>query len=114
MRPEDSRGDSTCASGAHPRTNSGAGCSYPFATVLGGNDGISADHESHGQIVDVPTPQIQEEIAAVIQLIPQERVSERIIEQTRCSSPSDSRPNCRNLEDHPTGPGSAAHGGADC
>ena len=37
--------------------------------------------------LDVPTPQIQEEIAAVIQLIPQEHVSERIIEQTRCSVP---------------------------
>ena len=118
MRPEDSGGDSICASGAHPRTNCGAGCSYPFATDHGGNDGIGADHtraESHGQIVDVPTPQIQEEIAAVIQVIPQERVSERILEQTRrCSSPLDSRTICRNLEDHPTGPGSAAHGGADC
>ena len=120
MRPEDSGGDSTCSSGAHPRTNSGAGCSYPLATDHGGNDGISADHttgaraESHGQTVDVPTPQIQEEIA-VIQVIPQERVSERILEQTgRCSSPSDSRTICRNLEVHPTRPGSAAHGGADC
>ena len=46
--------------------------------------------------MDVPTPQIQE-IAAVIQVLPQERVSERI-------SPSDSRTNCRNLEHHPTGP----------
>ena len=70
----------------------------PCATVHGRNCGKRADHttgaraESRGQIVDVPTPQIQEEIAAVIQLIPQERVSERIIEQTRCSSPSDSRP----------------------
>ena len=70
--------------------------------------------ESHGQIVGVPTPQIKDEIAA-IQLIPQERISERILEQTRrCSSPSDSRTKCRNLEDHPTGLGSAAHGGADC
>ena len=116
MRPEDSGGDSTCASGARPRTNSGAGCSYPFATDHGGNDGISADHttgaraESHGQIVDVPTSQIQEEIAAVIQVIPQERVSESIPEQTRrCSSPSDSRMICRNLEVHPTRPCSAAH-----
>ena len=30
-------GDSTCASGAHPRTNCGAGCRYPFATDHGGN-----------------------------------------------------------------------------
>ena len=29
--------DSTCASGAHPRTNCGAGCRYPFATDHGGN-----------------------------------------------------------------------------
>ena len=36
--------------------------------------------------MDVRTTQIQEEIAAVIQLIPQERVSERIIEQTRHSA----------------------------
>ena len=107
------RGDSA-------RVPGGTDCGLPCATVHGGNCGTRADHttraraESHGQILDVPTPQIQEEIAAVIQLIPQERVSERIIEQTRCSSPSDSRPKCRNLEDHPTGPGSAAHGGADC
>ena len=93
----------------------------PCVTDHGGNCGKRADHTtgaragSHNQIVDVPTPQIQEEIAAVIQLIPQERVSERILEQTRrCCSPSDSRTNCRNLEDHPTGLGSAAHGGADC
>ena len=95
-------------------------CGHPCATDHGGNFGKSANHttgaraESHGQIVGVPTPQIQDEIAA-IQLIPQERISERILEQTRrCSSPSDSRTNCRNLEDHPTGLGSAAHGGADC
>ena len=36
-RAEDSGGDSTCASGAHPRTNCGAGCKYPIATDLGGN-----------------------------------------------------------------------------
>ena len=95
-------------------------CGHPCATDHGGNCGKSANHttgaraESHGQIVGVPTPQIQDEIAA-IQLIPQECISERILEQTRrCSSPSDSRTNCRNLEDHPTGLGSAAHGGADC
>ena len=89
-----------------------------MSTDHGRNDGISADHttgaraESHGQIVDVPTPQIQEEIAAVI---PQERVSECIVEQTgQCSSPPDSRTICCNLEDHFTGPGSAVYGGADC
>ena len=37
MRAEDSGGDLTCASEAHPRTRCGAGCRYPFATDHGGN-----------------------------------------------------------------------------
>ena len=47
MRAEDSGGDSTCASGAHPRTNCGADCRYPFATDLGGDDGSSAVCTTH-------------------------------------------------------------------
>ena len=45
-------GDSTCASGAHPRTNFGAGCRYPFAT---------RQNRTVEQIVDVSILQIQEE-----------------------------------------------------
>ena len=35
--------------------------------------------ESYDQIVDVPTPQIQDEIPEVLQSTPQERLSERIV-----------------------------------
>ena len=63
-------------------------CGHPCATDHGGNCGKRADHttgaraKSHGQIVDVPTSQIQEKNAAVIQLIPQERIQQRTEVQT--------------------------------
>ena len=34
LRAEDSGGDSTCASGAHPRTNCAAGCRFPLPQIM--------------------------------------------------------------------------------
>ena len=67
LRAEDGGGDSTCASGAHPRTNCGAGCRYPLPQIMEEMMEVvlfvprTRQSRTVEQIVDVSILQIQEE-----------------------------------------------------
>ena len=67
------------------------------------------------QIVGVPAPQIRKEIGEVMQLIPQERTSDHVAEQTvEIFSPQIQEQTVEVVKAHPTGLGAGLHLGANC
>ena len=67
----------------HPRTNCGADCGHPCATDHGENCGSGADHTTGARAESYGGADrgLRGQLWRVIQLIPQEGVSERIFEQ---------------------------------